>query len=68
MKEITSSQNSYIKRLILLREKSRNRKKEGIFMVEGAREIELAIRGNYTLETVLVQKDIFSEKQLNVLL
>ena len=68
MKEITSSQNSYIKRLILLREKSRNRKKEGIFMVEGAREIELAIRGNYTLETVLVQKDIFSEKQLSVLL
>lgn len=68
IKEITSTQNSLIKQLILLQEKSRNRKKEGIFPIEGAREIRLAIQGNYTLKTILFQKDIFSEEAVNELL
>ncbi len=68
MKEITSSQNPFIKQLILLREKSRNRKKEGIFTIEGAREIRLAIRGNYVVETILFQKDIFSEEAVSQLI
>ncbi|GET45051.1 TrmH family RNA methyltransferase [Capnocytophaga felis] len=68
MKEITSVQNPFIKRLILLREKSRNRKKEGVFVIEGEREIRLAIQGNYILETVLFQKEIFSEEKVKRLL
>ncbi len=68
MKEITSSQNPLIKQLILLREKSRNRKKEEIFTIEGAREIGLAIRGNYVVETILFQKDIFSEEAVSQLI
>ncbi|ATA88860.1 rRNA methyltransferase [Capnocytophaga stomatis] len=68
MKEITSVQNPFIKQLILLREKSRNRKKEGVFVIEGEREIQLAIQGNYVLETILFQKEIFPEEKVKRLL
>lgn len=68
MKEITSVQNPFIKQLILLREKSRNRKKEGVFAIEGEREIQLAIQGNYVLETILFQKEIFPEEKVKRLL
>lgn len=68
MKAITSVQNPLVKRLMLLREKSRNRKKEGVFLIEGIREVGLAIQGNYTLEMLLFQEDIFSEEKTNDLL
>ena len=41
-KQISSFQNPTIKRLLQLQEKSRARKKEGRFVVEGAREIAMA--------------------------
>lgn len=47
LKKITSVQNREIKRLLQLQEKSRNRRKEGVFIVEGQRETQLAIKGNY---------------------
>jgi len=47
MKEITSIQNAYIKNLLKLQEKSRERKKQGLFLIEGKREISLAIEANY---------------------
>lgn len=68
MKEITSTQNPLIKKLVLLQEKSRNRKKEGIFIIEGVRELQLAIKGGYKLQTLLFQQDIFSEEHLKKLL
>ncbi|WP_075342210.1 TrmH family RNA methyltransferase [Tenacibaculum agarivorans] len=58
MKQITSLQNSYIKNLIKLQEKSRERKKQGLFLVEGKREITLVTKGNYDVETILIAKDI----------
>ncbi len=64
MKEITSVQNSYIKNLIKLQEKSRERKKQGLFIVEGKREITLAIQSEYTFETVLFDENLISEKEL----
>lgn len=67
MKEITSSQNTYIKQLIKLRDKSRERKKTGTFLIEGIREISLALKGGYELETVLFYRDLFSKDQLNTL-
>ena len=66
-KEITSVQNPYIKELFQLREKSRDRKKSGLFLIEGAREIGLAIKGNYHMETILYYPELFSEVQLNSL-
>lgn len=54
MKQITSVQNPYIKSLVQLQEKSKERKKTGTFLIEGVREIELAQKGGYTITTVLV--------------
>ena len=65
MKQITSVQNPYIKSLIQLQEKAKIRKQTGTFLIEGKREIELALKGNYELETVLFLPEIISEKELN---
>ena len=64
MKEITSIQNSYIKNLLKLQEKSRERKKQGLFIIEGKREISLAIEANYEFDTVLFYADVISEKDV----
>ncbi len=42
-KSISSVQNSLIKQFIQLSEKSRERKKQGLFIIEGQREISLAL-------------------------
>ena len=53
-KSIISPQNSFIKECFQLREKSRKRKQNGTFLIEGIREISLALKGAYELETLLV--------------
>jgi len=67
MKQITSVQNPFIKSLVLLQEKAKSRKQTGTFLIEGKREIELALKGNYELETVLFLPEIISEEQINKL-
>ena len=64
MKQITSAQNSFIKSLILLQEKAKARKQSGTFLIEGIREIELAIKGNYEIETILICFEVI-EKSFN---
>lgn len=59
-KQITSLQNSLIKELVQLKEKSRTRKKSGNFLLEGQREIELAKIGEYAIEKVLFCLEISS--------
>lgn len=54
MKQITSSQNPFIKSLVLLQEKAKARKQSGMFLIEGIREIELAIKGKYEIENILI--------------
>lgn len=61
MKQITSLQNSFIKSLVLLQEKAKNRKQSGTFLIEGQREITLAIKGGYEIETILFYPEICSE-------
>lgn len=53
MKVISSLQNTFIKELLKLQEKSRERKKQGLFVIEGKREIELAKKGGYVITTLL---------------
>jgi TrmH family RNA methyltransferase len=67
MKQITSAQNPFIKSLVLLQEKSKARKQSATFLIEGLREIELALKGNYELETILFLPDLVSEKQITKL-
>lgn len=65
MKKITSIQNSYIKELIKLQEKSRERRKKQLFIVEGEREITLVQKGNYQIDTILFVSDFFSADEIN---
>jgi RNA methyltransferase, TrmH family len=58
MKQITSSQNPYIKSLVQLQEKAKARKQSSTFLIEGMREIELAIKGNYEIETILICNEL----------
>jgi len=49
---------------VLLQEKAKARKQSGTFLIEGLREIELAIQGGYELETILFLPELISEKQI----
>lgn len=64
MKEIKSIQNSLIKNILKLQEKSRERKKQGLFVIEGKREISLALASSYCIETLLFCEDLITEKEL----
>lgn len=66
-KLITSTQNSLIKQLVQLKEKARERKRSGTFLIEGKRELSLAIKGGYTIETLLFYPDLFSESEATAL-
>lgn len=60
-KEITSFQNPLIKKYILLSEKSRERKKQNQFTIEGQREISLALKGGIRIMTFLYCPEIFPD-------
>ena len=61
MKIITSIQNPIIKSIVLLQEKAKARKQTGTFIIEGKREIELAVKGNFEVSTILFYPEICSE-------
>ncbi len=63
MKQISSAQNPFIKSLVLLQEKAKNRKQTGTFLIEGQREIALAIKGGYEIETILFLPELISETE-----
>lgn len=64
MKQISSVQNPFIKSLVLLQEKAKARKQSGTFLIEGKREIEIAIKGGYEIETLLFLTEMISENEL----
>jgi len=63
-KNITSFHNPLIKQIVLLQEKSRERRKTQLFIIEGQREISLALKGGYLLKTVLFCSEIISEEEI----
>ncbi|GLB49895.1 TrmH family RNA methyltransferase [Neptunitalea lumnitzerae] len=65
MKIISSIQNPFIKNILQLKEKSRLRKKTQTFVIEGQREISLAIKGGYNIESILYYPEICSTSVLN---
>lgn len=67
-KLISSPQNPTIKKLLQLQEKSRVRKKEGLFVVEGLREIYLALQGGYQYEDIFVREGAEGSKNVQDLL
>lgn len=64
MKKIESVQNPFIKSLVQLQEKAKARKQTGTFLIEGQREIELALKGGYEIETILFLPEIISENKI----
>ena len=58
---ITSAQNPKIKNLLLLQEKSKARREQGLFVVEGRRELEHCREAGFTIRTLFVCPSIFGD-------
>lgn len=58
---ISSAQNPKIKRLQLLQQKSSERRKNGLFVVEGRRELQHCIDAGYEVDTAFVCRDLAGE-------
>ena len=56
MKTLSSIQNPEIKKLRLLFQKTKERKKQSLFVIEGEREIEKALKGGYVLESIYIHE------------
>jgi len=67
VKKISSVQNPLIKQLLQLKDKARERKKSGLFVLEGRRELHMAVKGNYAIHTLLFCEPIASENDLEQL-
>ena len=61
MEKIQSAQNSRIKNIQKLFSKSKERKEQNLFVIEGAREIHLALAGSYLLESVFICPELFAK-------
>ena len=55
---ISSLQNPSVKNLVKLT-KARERKSQNLFVIEGARELSLALAGDYSIEEVYVCRELF---------
>lgn len=60
---ITSPQNTKIKNLLAL-EKPRERRKQGVFVVEGRKEIQLALEAGYRIEGFFFCEELISSEAL----
>jgi TrmH family RNA methyltransferase len=58
---ITSVQNPHIKRILKL-EKARERREQGLFAIEGSREISSALAGGYRVEELLVCEELLNDE------
>ena len=65
---ITSAQNQKIKDLLALQEKSKERRKKGLFVVEGRRELLHCIEAGYEPFTLFICRDILSDRDLDDIL
>lgn len=61
MEKIQSAQNNRIKNVQKLFSKSKERKEQNLFVIEGAREIHLALAGSYSLDSVFICPELFSK-------
>lgn len=61
---ITSAQNPKIKNLLLLQEKSKARREQGLFVVEGRRELEHCLEAGYKVHTLFICPDLAGDDAL----
>lgn len=67
-KLISSLHNPGIKKLLQLQEKSRVRRKEKCFVIEGAREIRLALKGGFKINEIFICPELFTSPETTALL
>jgi RNA methyltransferase, TrmH family len=65
MKKIASSENTEIKNIIKLK-KSRERKKQGLIVVEGRHEISMAISGGVKIKMLYMSSDYSSDMNFKI--
>ncbi|RRJ91245.1 RNA methyltransferase [Paenimyroides tangerinum] len=68
MKQISSLQNPIIKNLVQLQEKSKARKTSETFLIEGRREVSLALIGNFRIKTILFCIEYISVEEIHELI
>lgn len=56
---VISASNPKIKNLLLLQEKSKARREQGLFVVEGRRELEHCLEAGFQARTLFVREDMF---------
>lgn len=61
MEKIVSLQNPKIKNIVKLSSKSKERKEQNLFLIEGARELSLALSANYIIDSVFVCSELFAK-------
>ena len=69
IKKISSATNSEIKNYSRLLKKSKARKESNVFLIEGIRELDIAIKSNYSIKKIMFNPNLISfdkvEKYLN---
>lgn len=68
VKYIASPQNVSIKKMMQLKEKKKERIKTGTFVLEGQRELEMAINGGYNIDSIFFYPEFFSLQQVESLI
>lgn len=66
-RQITSTQNPYIKNVALLVHKARERRPRGLFVAEGFREVELALRNGFRAEALFFDEGLTDESRIEEL-
>ena len=68
IEKITSHQNPKIKNILKLQQKSSERKKQNLIVIEGLREISLALKAGIKIKSVFFCPDIISEEEIKDIL
>jgi len=58
VKEISSTSNPYIKKIIAWQEKSKLRKADNVFVIDGWKETKMALENGFVVETILCSASI----------
>ena len=58
MEIIRSTKNLELKKMLILYKKSRERKKQGLFIIEGEREIINALKAKYIIERIFLEEGV----------
>jgi TrmH family RNA methyltransferase len=68
VKYIASPQNASVKKMMQLKEKKKDRAQTGTFVLEGQRELEMAINGGYNIDSIFFYPEFFSLQQVESLI